>query len=76
MARIGITNYIIAGREKAGPYDIAHSLTFSPDDKTLAYMAKTDDTLTHYLFIGGTACIGKVCGGHAVYLKDGAIWTR
>lgn len=75
-AEIDGKNYVIAGEEKAGPYDGAMGLTYSPDGKTLAYWAEIDDEYTPYLLIDGTPCLGSICGGHAVYLKDDAIWTR
>lgn len=68
--------YVIAGEEKAGPYDSVVGLTFSPNGKTLAYRAEIDDKFKTYLLVDGTPYLGRICGGHAVYLKDGAIWTR
>jgi hypothetical protein len=49
-AKINGQWFLVSGDEKAGPYDNVWQLTFSPDDKTLAYVTNADQR--GYIIVG------------------------
>lgn len=68
--------YIFVNGKKLGPYKSIGILKFSPNSEMLIFNAEAENTWSNYLLIDGTPYIGNICGDHAVYLKNGAIWTR
>lgn len=77
-AEIDCKWYVIAGIKIVRTYgNYAYIDTFSSDRKTLAYDVRTDNGYIHkLLLIDGTSYIDNICGGRAVYFKDGAIWMK
>lgn len=75
-AEINDSEYAVVGDKKVGPYKSVDDLEFSYDSRALAYKAKIDGKKISCVFIDGAPYSGRICGGRAVWVQNGAVWTR
>ena len=67
---------MIYGKEKVGPFDSVDGYTFSPDGKTISYLAIIDRKVYKNIFFNSQVYTGSICGDKVVYIKDGKIMLK
>lgn len=68
--------FVIYGKEKVGPFDSVDGYTFSPDGKTISYLAIIDRKVYKNIFFNSQVYTGSICGDKVVYIKDGKIMLK